>query len=253
MKAQHWFYGLLLAAMIAFGCSKNSTGPDDAAAELAETEQIAMIAMEVAEADGGLMADLRMTSTNATGSLGKTAGFDTTITKSWVTYKLSLKFYTARGSEQNRFVKGVTDSLTYQSTLSGSRADNARGSTINLNSGSALNATDIKSGVILVNGAGVNNSTYGLAGNKRNLTIAAASAYVVRNVVVNTQSGSYIPTSGTIEGTLKGKFTVAGGKNGSEKNYSFTFTLTFNGNNQVTVTLPNGKQFTLNLVTGQFH
>lgn len=253
MKAQHWFYGLLLASMIAGGCSKNTTGPDATVADLSEAEQMAMIATEVAEADGGLMTDLHMTSTNTTGSLGKTAGFDTTISKNWVTYKLSLKFYTERGSEQNRFVKGVTDSLTYQSTLSGSRADNTRGSTINLNSGSALNATDIKSGVILVNGAGVNNSTYGFAGNKRNLTIAAASAYVVRQVVVDTKSGSYIPTSGTVEGTIKGKFTVAGGKNGSEKNYSFTFILTFNGNNQVTVTLPNGKQFTLNLVSGQFN
>lgn len=254
MKWQNWLCGLL-AGLITIGCSKNATGPDATVADLSETEQMSMVASEVAEVDGGLMTDLKMASANSTGSyavLGKAAGFDTTITKNWVTYKLSLKFFNERGVEQNRYIVGVTDSITYQSTLSGSRSDNARGSSVNLKTGSSLNATDLKTGVILVNGTGANNSTYGFAGKNRQLSVAAASSYTVRNVVINAKSGGYIPTSGTVDGTIKGTFTVAGGQNNTAKDYSFTFTLAFNGNNQVTVTLPNGKQFTLNLVTGQF-
>jgi len=256
MKRQNLLCGLFAASMLAIGCSENATGPDETVADLSETEQMAMVASEVAEADGGLMTDLKMASSNSAGSysaLGKSAGFDTTITKNWVTYKLSLRFFNERGVEQNRYILGVTDSITYQSTLSGSRSDNARGSSINLKSGASLNATDVKSGTILVNGTGANNSTYGFAGKNRQLNVAAASSYVVRNVVVNTKSGGYVPISGTVDGTLKGTFTVAGGKNNASKDYSFNFNLTFNGNNQVTVTLPNGKQFTLNLLTGQFN
>jgi len=255
MKCQNLLCGLLAASVITIGCSENATGPEDTVADLSETEQMAMVANEVAEADGGLMTDLKMASSNSTGSyaaLGKSAGFDTTITKNWVTYKLSLRFFNERGVEQNRYLVGVTDSITYQSTLSGSRSDNARGSSINLKSGASLNATDLKTGAILVNGSGTNNSTYGFAGKNRQLSVAAASSYIVRNVVINAKSGDYVPTSGTVDGTIKGTFTVAGGKNNTAKDYSFTFNLIFNGNNQVTVTLPNGKQFTLNLLTGQF-
>jgi len=256
MKWQNLLCGLLAANMIMIGCSENAAGPEDTVADLSETEQMAMVASEVAEVDGGLMADLKMASSNSTGSyaaLGKSTGFDTTITKNWVTYKLSLRFFNERGIEQNRYLIGVTDSITYQSALSGSRSDNARGSSINLKSGASLNATDVKSGTILVNGAGANNSTYGFAGKNRQLSVAAVSSYIVRNVVINTKSGGYVPTSGAVDGTLKGTFTVTGGKNNTAKDYSFTFKLTFNGNNQVTVTLPNGKQFTLNLLTGQFN
>lgn len=256
MKWQNMLCGLLAASMLTIGCSENAAGPEETVAELAETEQMAMVASEVAEADGGLMADLKMASSNSTGSyaaLGKSAGFDTTITKNWMTYKLSLRFFNERGVEQNRYIPGVTDSLTYQSTLSGSRSDNARGGSINLKSGASLNATDLKTGTILVNGTGANNSTYGFAGKNRQLNAAAASSYTVRNVVINTKTGSYVPTSGTVDATIKGTFTVAGGENNNSKDYSFNIKLTFNGNNQVTVTLPNGKQFTLNLVTGQFN
>lgn len=256
MKRQNWLRGLLAASMIAIGCSENATDPEESVAELSEAEQMSMVASEVSEVDGGLMADLKMASSNSAGSyaaLGKTTGFDTTLTKNWVTYKLSLKFFNERGAEQNRYLVGVTDSITYQSTLSGSRSDNSRGSSINLNSGASLNATNVKSGAILVNGTGANNSTYGFAGKSRQLSVAAASIYRVNNVAINMKNGSYIPTAGAVEGTIKGSFTVTGGKNGTAKDYSFTFKLTFNGNNQVTVTLPNGKQFTLNLVTGQFN
>jgi hypothetical protein len=136
-----------------------------------------------------------------------------------------------------------------QSALSGNRP--SAGTTIALKSGSTLNAADVKSGKILINGQGVNNSTYGFAGSRRTVNVAAASVYQVKNVLINITGGNYIPASGTIEGTIKGKFSVEGAKNSQQKDYSFTFTLTFNGSNQVTVTLPNGKQFTLNLLTGQ--
>jgi hypothetical protein len=244
--------GLLLAFTLATGCSKNSTGPEETLDDLSETEQMTIISNEVAEASGGVMTDLHVAGTSTTGSfsaLGKAAGFDTTITKNWITYKLSLRFYNERGVEQSRYILGVTDSITYQSTLSGNRSN--AGTTIALNSGSTLNAAEVKSGKVLINGQGVNNSTYGFAGNKRTVNIAAASVYLVKNVLIDVKGGNYVPTSGTIEGTLKGKFSADGAKNSQQKDYAFTFTLAFNGSNQVTVTLPNGKQFTLNLLTGQ--
>jgi len=75
----------------------------------------------------------------------------------------------------------------------------------------------------------------------------------VSDVVIDLNGASYVPSSGTLEGAIKGKFSVTGAQQTQAKDYSFTFTLTFNGNNQVTVTLPSGKQYPLNLVTGKFN
>jgi len=104
MKLQNLLRGLFTACMITTGCSENATGPDETVADLSETEQMSMVASEVAEADGGLMTDLKMASSNSIGSypaLGKSAGFGTTITKNRVTYKLSLGFFNERGLRSN--------------------------------------------------------------------------------------------------------------------------------------------------------
>ncbi len=248
---------LLPAFLLAFGCSKNSTGPEENEVEdLSDAEQMTIVATEVAQASGGAMNDLAMVAANANGSfdaLGKNAGFDTTITKGWITYSLNLSYFTERGVPQNNFVKGVTDSVVYSSALSGNYSDALDKISIGLKSGSNLIADGLKSGSATVNGGGANNSTYSFEGNRRALNISSASFYSVSNVVIPLNGSSYVPSAGTLEGAIKGKFTAVGAQQNTEKEYSFTFTVAFNGANQVTVTLPSGKQYTLNLTTGKYN
>ncbi|NUO78992.1 hypothetical protein HUU05_02870 [candidate division KSB1 bacterium] len=257
MKFRRLCLSLLPAFLLAVGCSKNSTAPEANEVEnLSDTEQMTIVATEVAQASGGAMNDLTMVAANANGSfnaLGKSAGFDTTISKGWITYSLSLSYFTERGVPQNNFVKGVTDSVVYSSSLSGNYSEALGKINIGLKSGSNLIADGLKSGNATVNGGGANNSTYSFEGNRRTLNINAASFYTVSNVVIPLNGSSYIPSAGTLEGTIKGKFTAVGAQQSAEKEYSFTFTVVFNGNNQVTVTLPSGKQYTLNLTTGKYN
>lgn len=257
MQFRRMGLSLIAVLLLAAGCSKNSTGPEENdLADLSEAEQMSIVATEVAQANGGVMADLNMLGANAEGgfgALGKGAGFDTTITKGWITYGLSLAFYTERGVPQNKYVPGITDSVVSSSSLSGNYSDPLGTLAVSLKSASNLSADAVKSGNAVVNGGGTNNSTYGFEGNRRKLSLVSASTYAVRNVVINLNGASYVPTSGTLEGTLKGTFTAAGGQQTQQKDYAFTFTLVFNGNNNVTVTLPSGKQYTLNLITGKFN
>lgn len=257
MKFHRMCLSLLPVLILAFGCSKNSTGPEDNELEsLSDTEQMSIVAAEVAQANGGVMTELDMLGASAEGSYGalsKSTAFDTTITKGWITYALKVVYYTERGIPQNKYVPGITDSVTYSSALSGNYNDPLGTVAISLKSASHLSADAVKSGNAIVNGGGANNSTYSFEGNRRKLSLVSASTYTVRNVVINLNGASYVPTSGILEGTLKGTFTVVGAQQNQQKDYAFTFTLAFNGNNQVTVTLPSGKQYTLNLTTGKFN
>ncbi|MEK7730105.1 MAG: hypothetical protein AAB354_16985 [candidate division KSB1 bacterium] len=255
MKFHRMCLSLVPALMLAVGCSKNSTEPNEVEA-LSDSEQITIVATEVAQSNGGAMSDLNMVASNSEGNygaLGKSAGFDTTITKGWITYNLDLSFFTQQGIPQNRYVQGVTDKVVSVSSLAGNYTDPLGAITIGLKTGSNLTATGLKSGKATVNGSGTNTSSYSFAGNRRQLSLVAASSYSVSNVVIDLNGASYVPASGTLEGTAKGKFTVTSAQQTQEKDYAFTFTLTFNGNNQVTVTLPSGKQYTLNLMTGKFN
>ncbi len=255
MKLQSRFLGLLSALVLVFGCSKNTTEPEDTTepAELSEAEQKIIVSTELSESSGGLMNDLEMISSTASGSgmpMSKTAGFDTTITIEWITYDLSLSFYNERGVEQNTYVPGVTDSIVYRSALSGKQTGGQTNATIDLDTGASLYASDIKSKKAKVNGEGENNSAYSFSATGRKLNIAANSSYTLNNVIIDLEGDSYIPSSGTIDGKIKGKLSVSGNQS-AEKNYSFTVSIKFIGGNEATVTLPNGKQFTVNLVTGQ--
>jgi hypothetical protein len=198
------------------------------------------------------MTDLDMLSSAAEGqvsAIAKTSGLDTTITAGWVTFTLSLDYYTKNGSPQNTFIPGLTDRVVYQSTLSGDYSDNTV--KISLDSGSNLDASGVASDTIVVNGTGKNNSTYTIAGSIRKIDIQAASTYKLDGVTIPLGGSSYIPVSGTLEVTLKGKFTKTGGLQDVEKDYSFTVIITFTGSNTVKVTLPSGKQYTLDLNSGK--
>lgn len=255
MKFRRMCLSLVPALVLAVGCSKNSTEPNEVE-ELSDSEQISVVAAEVAQSNGGAMSDLNMVASNSEGNYGtlsKGAGFDTTITKGWITYNLDLSFYTQQGIPQNRYVQGLTDKVVSVSSLTGNYSDPLGAITIALKTGSNLTATGLKAGNVTINGAGTNGSSFSFAGNRRQLSLVSGSSYTVSNVVINLNGASYIPSAGTLQGTAKGTFTVTGAEQTQSKDYSFTYTLTFNGNNQVTVTLPSGKQYTLNLVTGKYN
>lgn len=252
--------GLLLAGLTAVfalaGCNKNATAPEEnKTTDLSDAEQMMLISTEMSQTTGGLMADLEMVGQAASGDLSalpKSAGFDTTITKSWITYSLSLSYFTANGVEQRAFIIGITDSVVYQSTLTGSFSDNKNVLSIDLNSGSTLSAADIRSGVIRINGTGRNNSSYAINTNNTSIQVKAGSTYQAKDVTVDLKSSTFVPTSGVVEVTIKGVFSKTGGQVQGEKAYSFTFTIEFTGSNNVKVTLPSGKEYTLNLLTGVY-
>lgn len=252
MKKQGGLFVALSALFLAAACSDQATAPEEPIEELSTSEQMTIVATELASANGGVMADLQMLAEaggNGSATLAKSTGLDTTVTRGWITYEMSLAFYTENGVEQRDFVPGVTDSVAYQSTLSGQYSDPVLD--INLDTGSSLGAAGLKSLVLRVNGTGYNRSDYMITGKQRKLAIAAASSYEVQNVVVDLNAQDPFPSSGLLVGTLKGTYTVEGLRGSGSKDYEFTVTLEFTGSKEVTVTLPNGTQFTLNLETGQ--
>lgn len=253
MKYSHFTLALLTAGMIAMGCSKTSTEPEGTP-ELSDSEQMMIVAAELATDNGGAIADLQMLAGSSTGnySLAKAAGVDTTISIDWMQYSLNLAFYNGRGGEQQRYVPGVTDSVVYRSKLTGAYQNKTKTFEVGLNSSSSLNAADMISNLIKINGVWNNHSTYGLSGALRKIDVASSSSIAVEDVVIDLSAGTYFPSSGKLTGTIEGVYTAEGPQDSTEQSYSFPFTITFNGGTEVTVSLPSGKEYTLDLATGDF-
>ncbi len=260
MKRAPILTGLIFAVLFAFGCSKSPNEPEANDTELSDNEQMTIIAAEVASDNGGIMADVEMMTSLATGSTSaaarqtgmQIAGVDTTFTNGWISYTLNLWFYNQEGNELPWYIDGRTDKIVYQGKLSGSNKSARDFLNITLNSSSNLTAEDILSGMMKLNGAGNNNSTYEIKSAVRSLSVAAASSFSIKDVVVDLSQSQQFPTSGTMTGTIAGKYTASGPNASDEQDYSFTFTITFSGGNTVKVTLPSGNSFTLDLATGDY-
>lgn len=254
MKKGFLLAGILLA-FATLGCHDSSTAPEEQLDPLSDAEQMQLVAAEVSQQNGGIMADLNMaasTSNGAYSAMAKSAGFDTSLTVSWITYDLSLAYFNSNGAEQPRFLRGLTDSVTYVSSLSGNYSSTNDAIRVDLNSSSVLTADAILSGKIMVSGSGANHSKYSLSGTARSLDVQAASSYKVQNVVFDLSASTLVPASGELVGTLKGTYTKLGGRVDLESAYDFTFTIVFDGDQTVTVTLPSGKKYTLHLLTGLY-
>lgn len=246
---------LMSILLLFYGCGKDATGPDEnAEIQLTDEEQIDIVAAEIAADNGGVMAELSLATTIAKGgygSLGKPSSYDTTFTRGWITYSLSLSFFTAQGIEQNFYIPNFTDKIVYSGTLTGYRSTDNPDQEINLNKSASLVMTGITSGILTINGTATNNSSYKFSGRKIELEAKVQSSYVVTNVVIDKNSNSYIPQSGKIECIFHGTYTKEGVIQAKDVEYNFTITIEFTGGTQVKVTLPSGNQFTLDIVTGE--
>ncbi len=243
---------LISLLLLFYGCEKNATDPDENSdVKLTDAEQIDIVAAEVATNNGGVMADMALVSSVSKGGfsgLNKPASYDTTFTKNWITYSLSLAFYTAQGMEQIFYIPNLTDKIIYNGSMIGHDSTNKR--EIDLNKTASFVITGITSGVLTINGSATNNSSYEFSGRQAELTADVESSLIVTNLIIDKNSNSYIPQSGKIECTFHGTYTREGTLKEKNVVYSFNVTIEFTGGTQVKVTLPSGNQFTLNIVTG---
>lgn len=241
--------------LLIYGCEKNATEPDETAQiELTDTEQMDIVAAEVAADNGGVMADVAMAtaiSQGGHGSLAKPASYDTTFTRGWITYSLNLAFYTALGLEQNWYIPNITDKVVYNGSLTGQYSTQNPQQEISLNKSASFTVTGITTNVITINGTATNNSYYKFSGVRTELETQVQSSYVVTNLVIDQNSNSYIPQNGKLACNFHGTYTKEGVVKAKDVEYTFTVTMEFSGGNQVKVTLPSGNQFTLDLVTGE--
>lgn len=246
---------LMSILLLINGCGKKATGPgDNAEIQLTDEEQMDIVAAEVAADNGGVMAELSMATSIAKGgygSLAKPSSYDTTFTKGWIMYSVSLSFYNAQGIEQSFYVPNITDKIIYNGTLTGQYSTENPSQEINLNKSASFVVTGIRSGIFTVNGTATNNSSYKFSGRRTDLETAVQSSYIVTNVVIDKNSNSYIPQSGKIECTFHGTYTKEGVIQAKDVEYNFSITIEFTGGTQVKVTLPSGSQFTLDIVTGE--
>ena len=247
---------LISLLLLGYGCGKKATGPDDNSEMLlTDEEQLTIVAAEVAADNGGVMTEVSMAASIAKGGYGglaKPSSYDTTFTRGWITYSVSLSFYTAQGIEQVFYVPNVTDKIIYDGTLTGKRTSTNPDMEIDLNKNASLVITGITSGVLTINGTATNNSSYKFSGKRANIEAQVQSSYVLTNVVIDKNSNSYVPQSGKIECTFDGTYSKDGVIQAKDVEYNFTVTLEFTGGTQVKVTLPNGNQFTLDIITGDF-
>ena len=239
--------------ILLFACEKNPSDPAEVT-ELTEIEQMEIISVEVAENDGGIMADIQMASTTASnqpGSLPKTVGYDTTITNSWVTFSLSLSFYDSNGNEQPRYYENQTDKIVYNGTVTGQYDPVSGLQEINLNRSTNLELSGITTGKTTLNGTSVNSSSYSFSGVRINLEAEAQSTFTIENLVVDRNSPTYLPESGRLQAVVKGTYNKESLRQEKDVEYNINFVIEFNGGDEVSVTLASGTTFTLNIVTGE--
>ena len=234
-----------------YGCEKNPSEPDEVT-ELTETEQMEIIVAEISQNSGGIMADIEMASTTAkenSGGLAKTV-WDTTLSNSWLTFSLSLSFFDINGNEQSHYIENETDKIVFNSSVTGEYDPVSGKQYINLNRSTNFDMTDISTEKITFNGTSNNSSLYNFTGVRITLDAAAQSTYTIENLVVDSNSPTYLPLSGRLEAMLKGTYNKESLRHKKDVEYKINFVIEFNGGNEVTVTLASGTTFTLNLVTG---
>ncbi len=244
---------IVMVGALWFGaCSDQGTNPkEEQNAQLSSEEQAQIVASQVAESNGGVMLDIHNVASTSEGnppSLAKPAGLDTTLTLGNLTYQISLSFYTKNGQELPAYVQSQTDSILYSGKLVGEMSGGL--GSLKLNSATTLGAGAILSKNVRINGTSTGGSDFNFSSAAVKTSIQAGRDFKVTNVIVPLQGGSYIPTAGTLEGTISGTYSHLGVRKQDEGDFEISFSLTFNGDETVTVTLGNGTTFTLNLKTG---
>ncbi|MDZ7263972.1 MAG: hypothetical protein ONB16_05265 [candidate division KSB1 bacterium] len=246
----------LILLIVVMGCEKQATSPNkDTTGDLSDSEQMEIVAAEVAAKNGGVVAEvsgLAEIAKGVPGSLAKAASYDTSFTRSWITYSVSLSFFTAQGTEQVFYVPNITDKIVYKSSVTGHYSSTTPKREIELNKQSSFVITGIVSGIITVNGKTNNHSSYKLSGPRAEIAAEVSSELEITNLVIDKNTPGNIPQSGKLECSFHGTYTRTGVVNAKEVEYNFHVVIEFNGGTQVKVTLPSGNKFTLDIVTGDF-
>jgi len=201
-----------------------------------------------------MMADIKMASATASenpGGLAKISGYDTTFTNNWVTFSLNLSFYDANGVEQERFVENRTDKIIYKGATTGKYEPVSGLQKIDLNRTTNFDLTGITTGKITFNGTSDNSSAYNFSGVRIKLDATSQSNFTIKNLIVDKNSPTYLPSSGSLEALVKGTYNKESLRHNKDVEYNINFTIEFNGGNEVKITLASGTSFTLNIVTGE--
>ena len=258
MKALFKSISIIAISMMifAYGCDKNPASPEeDTNDELTDTEKMVLVAAEVSTSSGGITSDLETAYSAAKGEVGglkKAATFDTTISNDWLSYHLTLKYYSVTGQEQERFTPLVTARIDYKGSVSGSKKTTVPKQELNINRVTNLDITNVNTNIITINGTSTNNSGYKLNSSGVDFDISPNSELTATELKINLTSGTFIPISGKIDALIRGHLTKSGIGEDKDFDYSFNITIEFTGDAEAIVTLPSGEKFKLNLLTGEF-
>lgn len=256
---------LLLALLALVAACSESTAPDDGNGDgnggtgttlpLTEEMEVEIVAMDIAENRGGMMADLNAQSALVMGGFAAAgdgpAVLDTAIGYQWLRLDLSAEFFLANGSPVPIYIPGLVDSIAIAATLSGDTTITPAGQSaswgIDLRRTSATGIGGTLGNTLRFHGGGQDNSTLTYGG-ALTFSYARSSTYTMTSVTIPRGTGDRIPTGGTVSG-------VAGGVLTSgilQTTIAIPWAMTFTGDATVTVSIDDGRiVFTINLLTGE--
>ncbi len=257
---QFLYFMISTMTILAFtACSDSPVEPETTENPItfSSEEEMEMVAADISAETGGVMSDIQTASAAADSNFysAKTS-LDTSLSYQWIDYDIDLSFYLANGSAVPVYVSAV-DSIVYQGSLSGDTAYAAVNLPnsewqLTLNRNSGLTISNILSDTLRINGSSNNNSVRGYNGNRIDYTIETGGVLTINDVIMPLTGNNFIPISGTIDGTIAG--TIAERNSQVKHPYEIPYTVTFEGNANVTVALPNrGITFTVNLLSGEIN
>ncbi len=253
MKATGIMVFLVSALLIWTGCNKDQVVNNLVnKVELTDNQRAELVAAQLSAPTGGVMAELQTLAAASKPEFYTFAKLDTSVSYHWVNYHLEMAFFLANGTEIPLYIPGVTDSITGEGVLSGDTTyaspsiPNATWD-ISLNRHSDMEVGQILTDTIRVNGEGADSSSLVYHGDNLTLTVQSASQFSVEAVRIPLNDSTFIPISGMVNGAVAGTIST----DQASKNINIPYTVVFEGNALVTVTLTDsGKTFTVNLLTG---
>ncbi len=255
---QHLYLMISAITILAFtACSDSPAGPKTTEAPItfSSEEEMEIVAADISSESGGVMSDIQTAAAAADSNFYSTkTSLDTSLSYQWIDYDIALSFYLANGAAVPVYVSAV-DSIVYQGSLSGDTSYAAANLTngewqLALNRNSGLTVSGILSDTLKINGNSSNNSVRGYSGNRIDYTIQTDGMLTLTDVIVPLTSSNFIPISGVINGIIAG--TIAERNSQVKHPYEIPYTVTFSGDANVTVNLPNsGIIFTVNLLNGE--
>lgn len=255
MKVNYFVLFVSAVLMLFSACQENEILNNlmEDSIDLTEDQKMELVASGIASATGGVMNVFQTAASVADPSFYAPGKLDTTVTYQWVHTDLEIFFFAQDGTELPFYIPGAVDSLVCQAKFTGdttyaSGASNNGEWQISLNTFSTMYVKHFAPDTVRINGSGVDSSDHVYSGSSNTFDIDSYSTFGAHNVLVPLSGANHIPVSGTISGAVTGTVT----SEELSKDISIPYSAEFTGNNEVTVTLTDsGKQFTVNLITGE--